>query len=656
MFWAQEAPLIRSSTREVVVEVSVRDKHGKPFKKVAPEDVSVFEDGVRRDLRSFRLVSGADARTQEKEHIVSTALNPIRTVNLISLVIGNLLMRTRADAFKAARKFAGAQVRPNTFIALFAMAHGKILQRCKFTNDRKELLRAIDALEKEPVLVASNYLASDPLADCLAPGGAMEDVNGLQTLIRDLSPLPYQKTVMLFIGDLDRPANFAEAWFSLIERARAARTTFYGWSTESLSFNCDPLDGSRDALSSAAKLSATESTVSVPPPKPGSPNYNGHQPIPVPPPDPAPLGDTDIVRWAATGSNWHQAAIDLTTSTGGFFIDNTNNTDLLQAVMDDLDTRYEISYRPTSELLDGRFHKIEVKLARTDLRVDTREGYFAVPDEDSLTEGDMAALRALNMKPLPQDFHFEAKAFWFREQGKESQYSIVFDVPVSRLTAKAEPELKRHAFHAILFADVKNANGEIIARFSKDVPSEVSDEYLPHVQTDRLTFERALLLPAEARSVETVVVDSEGQRSSVKVFPLPAREAGNLSMSDIVLAKRVEILQGAADTTDPFQFDRKRVVPSLAQTVTPNQKLLAFAFAYPNPKSAEKLGLTIRCLRAGKLLAERTSSNLPQPDASGRVPVLMEVAAIPGTYTVVMKATQGSDSIERSLTYSVLAK
>jgi hypothetical protein len=55
-------------------------------------------------------------------------------------------------------------------------------------------------------------------------------------------------------------------------------------------------------------------------------------------------------------------------------------------------------------------------------------------------------------------------------------------------------------------------------------------------------------------------------------------------------------------------------------------------------------------------MADRTASNLPQPDASGRVPVLIDVTAIPGAYTVMIKAMQGSDSIERALTYSVLAK
>ncbi|MGC2656912.1 MAG: hypothetical protein WA324_02970 [Bryobacteraceae bacterium] len=87
-------------------------------------------------------------------------------------------------------------------------------------------------------------------------------------------------------------------------------------------------------------------------------------------------------------------------------------------------------------------------------------------------------MQALNRQPLPHEFDFNSKAFWFRQQGEDDQYSILFDVPVSHLTAKPEPDLKRHAFHAILFAVVKDSDGEVVSRFSKDVPSEVSDDYL----------------------------------------------------------------------------------------------------------------------------------------------------------------------------------
>ena len=93
---------------------------------------------------------------------------------------------------------------------------------------------------------------------------------------------------------------------------------------------------------------------------------------------------------------------ELSEGTGGFLIANTNNTDkLLARVMEEVDTHYEIAYPPASERYDGHFRKIEVKLARPGLQVETRGGYFAVPDTGAgpLTSEEMAGLRVLH--PFP---------------------------------------------------------------------------------------------------------------------------------------------------------------------------------------------------------------------------------------------------------------
>src|SRR5208283_5782834 len=41
---------IKTSVREVMVDVTVRDKHGKIVKDLKLEDVSIYEDGVRQDV------------------------------------------------------------------------------------------------------------------------------------------------------------------------------------------------------------------------------------------------------------------------------------------------------------------------------------------------------------------------------------------------------------------------------------------------------------------------------------------------------------------------------------------------------------------------------------------------------------------------------
>jgi VWFA-related protein len=709
---AQQTPaetntIIRSGTREVLLEVSVHDKRGKSVKALKPTDFTVYEDGIPRPVQSFRLIAGSEIRaaeaTQQQQQqsqpqtassSPKPAINSLKTVNLLCLVFGHLQVRTRATAFKAAQKFTESELRPNTFIATFVMSHGSVRQLTNFTNNRDQLLNSLKQLEKNPAGVvsglavgtppqsnASSFSDGPPLVvqgGDSAPGAsnpfgdrgeidyqstqALNDIDTLNSLVAGLAPLPYRKSVVLFIGDLPRSADSSDDWSALIDRARKASVTFYGWSTIEPSADYDPLDAGRIALNTAAGISSNIPTgqadqLSGPPSTP-----NAGSAAPTPGSSGAAFDSmrkNDFTRYAATGSNWQEAANDLTSATGGFFISNTNNTDLLKKIMDEVDTRYEVSFRPDTDILDGRYHKIEVKLNRPDYHAETRNGYFAVPDEESLTPADIAGLRALSDSPAPHAFDFDSKAFWFRKKtaNGEQQYAVVFDVPVSHLTATPEPKLKRHKFHAVLFAVAKNAQGEIVSRFGKDVESEVSDDALSRLESDRVTFEHPFLLPADATTVETVVVDEEGHRSSANSFTLKTPQANpdSPAMSDIVLAKRIDDLKAPADPTDPFQFDGKRLVPSLSQNITPNQKLTAFLYTYPSKSNAYKMALNVRSERDGKLLSNQTISELPVPDDQGRIQIRLGVTALPGTYKLTMKAIQGDQSVERVLSYSVSA-
>src|ERR1700684_3474838 len=44
-----------AETRLVIVNLSVKDKSGKPILTLKKEDVEVFEDGVRQEIRVFEL-------------------------------------------------------------------------------------------------------------------------------------------------------------------------------------------------------------------------------------------------------------------------------------------------------------------------------------------------------------------------------------------------------------------------------------------------------------------------------------------------------------------------------------------------------------------------------------------------------------------------
>jgi hypothetical protein len=89
--------VIRSSAREVLLDLVVRDAHGKLVTNLKPEDVAIYEDGVRQDMRSFRLVAGKEVRLEDERQAAEAQaapvttpapaarppVNPLRTVNVV---------------------------------------------------------------------------------------------------------------------------------------------------------------------------------------------------------------------------------------------------------------------------------------------------------------------------------------------------------------------------------------------------------------------------------------------------------------------------------------------------------------------------------------------------------------------------------------------
>ena len=720
--------VIKSSTQEVLLEVVVRDAHGKLVTKVDPSQVTVFENGVRQEIRSFRLVEGTEVRAEDEKQMAQAqaaqaasgksvarpALNPLRTVNVVCLVLNDLTPDTRSFAFDAARKFVNNELRPDTFIGVFSLDTTGLRPVFPFSNNREHLLKAVQlaAINQLPALTLStasilNGLSlttigastvgteistpSAPNGISLGPSGSQDgtvaaamdplgtwgdigvatvaglrEIDALEKLVRQLSSLPFQKTVLLLSTGLTRPPDQLERWRSLISSANQSGVTFYGLdvyglgvcqdsSTSDCAMATTPSSASVGLLRKAAGLSQTQSTVGVlAPGQGGSSTPNG-----------GPGGalmdagrQSDYLKFGVQSANTQEALRELAESTGGFLIANTNNTDkLLARVMEDVDTHYEISYRPATEIEDGHFRKIEVKLAGKSLRVETRSGYFAVPDtgERPLTPEEMAGLRALDTNPLPHSFDFQSKAFRFRSGAGTSEYAIAFQVPIASLTATPEEAAKKHKFHASVFALVKTSQGEVVDRVSKDVPSEVSDEYLPALRAESMTYEHAVNLAPGHYTVETAVVDHEANRSSTNILQVDNQEQPGLALSDIVLVHRVQDLNRPPDPSDPFEIPGKRATPFVSTALAAGADPSIYFVVYPDKNNHEMPGLRAQFLKDGRVLATQKSV-LPRPDASGAIPMAIRAMADPGDYEVRITIAQGRESIIRSLKYTVAAQ
>jgi hypothetical protein len=88
-------------------------------------------------------------------------------------------------------------------------------------------------------------------------------------------------------------------------------------------------------------------------------------------------------------------------------IANTNDLRKpVRQVAEDISSYYALAYAPTAQELDGKFRKLSLKVTRTDVKVMSRSGYFAVPTVDgkAVMGYEMPLLAALKDATPKRDF------------------------------------------------------------------------------------------------------------------------------------------------------------------------------------------------------------------------------------------------------------
>jgi hypothetical protein len=228
-------------------------------------------------------------------------------------------------------------------------------------------------------------------------------------------------------------------------------------------------------------------------------------------------------------------------------------------------------------------------------------------------------------------------------------------MPISNLTATPEEAGNKHRLHASLLALVKDAQGQIVDRVSKDVSSEVSDDRLPAVQVELMTYQHAVSLAPGHYTVEAAVVDHEGNRASTSVVQIDNPGQRGVGLSDLALVRRLENIDRPPEAADPFQFTGKRVLPFVTGDLFAGAIPSVYFMVYPEPGNPAKPELRVQLLKSGRVLARRKLA-LPPPDASGGIPMWIEETKQPGNYELRVTAVQGITSTERSLTYTVAGK
>jgi VWFA-related protein len=684
----QQQPAVKTNVDEVLLDLIVRDKKGKPVTDLKPDEITVTDNGVRQTIISFRQVRGSEAISATG---AATPLDPLRQVRLVTLAFEPL---AAPDQRKLARTAAIDLVKGDQGINVFysvVVIDTRLLVLQKFTNDRPALTTAIerategvsaarltsesDAIIAElkrnlngqtvngadqdvNLLAAASQTAAQPpgngpdagaaavqaklasvMLDMLRMDAAAQSqgtrlsVSALKALVDGLRQMPGRKSVMYFTSGMYLTPELDAPFRNLIGAANRDNVTFYSVDVRGVMTSSQNAGAMRQLNSGAKSSNITTSPGAV---------VTKDQ-----------MNASDTIETAAR-ANVDLALRDLAESTGGFLIGDSNDLrQPLRQVNEEISSYYELSYNPGIESYDGGFRKLSVSANRKDLVIHARNGYFALPPEAraaGLAPFEMPLLKALSDGKLSEDVKFRAGAVLLQPKKDATGVAILLEVPLHELQAVTTPGALD--VHCSLAALIKDSKGEVVQKITRDRSFHVTPEQLKMGNfLDKSTIE---LAPGKY-SLESAVMDRESSKTGVQRVEFTVPGGGNgVGISALMPMRSYTPNAKGLDPNDPFQFQGGSVTPTMDIAVkkAPNSVLRLFFTVYQDAAISAKPTVEVEFLQNGKSLT-KVPMQLPAADAQNRIPYLMTIPAeaIPaGSYEVRATAKQGSTSAVSSTT------
>ncbi len=696
-----QAPTVaKTNVDEVVLDIIVRDKRGKPITDLTQSQVTVSDNGVKQNLTSFRLVQGSEAIT---ENGAKTTLDPLRQIRLVTLAfepLGEADQRLRAR--EAALDLVKGQQGTNVYYSVVVI-NTRLLVVQQFTKDQAALTAAIerattggslakfisesDGIKAEitrqldsygvnstdrsqvvtnatPVAAgqvgsnAANGAPTDPTApfvmrvmlDMLsmdqvaASDSSRSSLAALKALVQGLQEMPGRKSVLYFSAGLYFTSELDNLFKNLKSLANRANVSFYSVDTRGVmtaSQNAAAMDQLRGAAGASAATTQTNP-------------LQQH------------ATTKDEMRASENAENSGRTNVqlpirDLAESTGGFLIGESNDLrGPLREVNEEISAYYELSYNPGIQNYDGAYRKVTVTAsARKDLMIHSRNGYFALAPEvraAGLETFEMPLLKAISDGATAKDVEFRAGVIRLKPKPEGTEISLLLEVPLSTFQSKEVAGKPLSSVHFSLAALVKNAKGEVVDKVTRDRSLQVTADQL---RAGNFLERASVTIPPGSYSLETVVIDRESDKMGTHhaAFEIPATGKGVAVSSLVAMRSFTPGAAKNADPTEPYQFQGGTITPTLNYSVvkSENASIRLFFTVYPDPAISTKPTAGLELIQSGKVLT-KLDIPLPDPDTEGRIPYLITIPAAaipPGTYMLHATVKQGDSAADSRVALKV---
>jgi VWFA-related protein len=669
------APVFRAGTEAVLLDIIVRDRKGKPVSDLAAEEIEVFEDGLKQEVRSFRRIgasmpadaAGAGAGAGA---VAPAADGPVRQV---TMAFDRLSVDARRLAREAALEFVKTQMTPTTRVTVVSLSGGRVLPIEVGAADpeqaRQAIRRAVGGLSArdsaQPVRSASDDGATLPTAgpDAAAVArvkargiqGSMGDqtlaqsfdgdtLYGLGALVEEVRSAAGRKTLLFFSEGMIVPPGLDHVFRNVISAANRSNVSFYAIDVRGLGL-ASQLSAARSALEETSRISESQRTAGTS----DNPLTRQH------------LGQDDL-NLTSLSANTVSTLEELSTSTGGLLISETNSFSRgIARVGADLSEYYEVAYQPAAASDSGQFHKIDVRVARKGVRVRTRSGYFTSPlaAPGSLAPTVAAALTVLSRTTLPHDIEALCGVLRFGPTGNAVEHVLRVEVSLAGIALDEDKAAGRFRGHLTIFGQVKDAAGVVVDAFGQEYPMQGPLAEIERLHAASVTYSRRLRLAPGAYTLEWIARDAGAGRATAERRALTVGSPQErLSMSSLVVVGGIAPSGSGADPSDPLLIADSLISPNLGHAIVPSagrDTLPLYCVVYYPASAQDTPTATIEVSRDGNVVA-RGGGPLARPDAQGRIQHLATISLrklTPGDYLVRVTVSKDDLKVEESATMRI---
>ncbi|HEX8492536.1 MAG TPA: VWA domain-containing protein [Pyrinomonadaceae bacterium] len=671
--------VLRVKSSLVNIEAMVKDKKGKYITDLKASDFTVFENGVRQEVKFFEppLMGDTKANAPSAEQ-PGTNTSGVAPRNIISLVLDGQttdlsnLKQVRAGIIKYLRE----QIADTDTVALFAITSElRLLQ--PFTQDKTKLIVAIEkaysssnssknfeqrdiaeTITKEAGVLQNSGGATPGSITTQASGSAsaqaMIAARVLQQFVKLRSVLsvqqsrpiiaalaaiceaqravPGKKTLVLFSQGFVIPATLDWQVQSAIDIANRANVAIYVIDSAGLKASAPQYGGfgPSSPLGSISAITSQEQRIQA-------------------------VGGETVFDYARQeGPNrGYDILYRISGDTGGQFIKNTNDIAKgLNRIDQEIRARYTLAYHSTDPNFDGGFRKLKIEIHnRADAQVVFRNGYYALAHDEviSISPEDkrlLATIAAAKDNPgLP--LFLELPAFRF----KEGRYIIPLSIEMPTGAVRFDRKNDRQLMQLDVLGVVREKEDKILSRLGGNFNVGLTIEQYKAIQNNNIFYRQDIELAPGTYTIDLIVKDKLSGKMAARMekLILPIADS-DFTMSGIVLSRHVEFAPqplAGGGAIDVLSFGSAQIRPSTSREFYKGDKLIIFFNIYNAALSTETgkphVKVNVRLMRENKIATRPSyfelTETLDEPTPHLTFSKYLSLGGLPlGRYTAKIEA------------------